>query len=353
VSVISIHRFAQLLAAQRRWKIRAMVDHLPAEPEPQPQAAMKQWRLKVGELLLQGSALLTTITALGWLLAPWVRNGAIPLDWLPQALLCFAAILTVAAVMFRSFRCWTAPTRQLCRLLPAIGRGEMPIGSIGGIDGGLRPLVPVLESLLQDLRRQRGELKKLEGEMRQRVANRTDALERAIGSLQQKASRDGLTGLYNRRMLDEHLPQLVERRKARSPGMCLLMMDIDHFKLLNDTLGHAAGDELLRSIGQLIRSSIREGDMAFRCGGDEFVVVLDDCGADDGHVMAERLISLVDGLTRTLHVPLAPRLSVGVCRLSDLDDPSPKALLEKADRLLYEVKAARKAALGLRDSRTR
>ena len=161
-----------------------------------------------------------------------------------------------------------------------------------------------------------------------------------------------LTGLYNRRMLDEHLPRLVERRKNASPGLCLLMIDVDHFKLLNDTLGHAAGDELLRSIGQLIRSTIREEDMAFRCGGDEFVIVLDDGAIDDGHIMADRLISLVDGLTRTLHVPLAPRLSIGVSRLSDLQDPTPQALMEEADRLLYEVKGARKAALGLRAAST-
>jgi diguanylate cyclase (GGDEF)-like protein len=329
-----------------------MVDPPPVPSEFEPQAATPWW-LKGSELLLQGSALLTAGAALTWLLAPVIQYGTIPLDWAPQALLCAAALLCVGAVMCRSYRRWASPIQQLIRLLPAIQQGEMPVGSLADVGGGLRPLVPVLEALLLELRRQRGEVKKQEAELRQRVANRTDALERAIGSLKQKASRDVLTGLYNRRMLDEHLPRLVERRKDSSPGLCLLMIDVDHFKMLNDTLGHAAGDELLRSIGQLIRSTIREVDMAFRCGGDEFVIVLDDCGADDGHVMADRLISLVDGLTRTLHVPLAPRLSVGVSRLSDLDDPTPQALLEEADRLLYEVKGARKAALGLRAARAR
>ena len=325
-----------------------MVDPIPEKCEPEPHAVMPPW-LKGVELFLQGSAFLTAIAALAWLLAPVFRYGTLPLDWAPQALLCVAAVLSISAALFRTFRWWSAPTRHLCQLLPAIERGDMPIGSLSQIDGGLRPLIPVLESLLHTMRRQRGEVKQQEAEIRQRVANRTDALERAIGSLKQKASRDVLTGLYNRRMLDEQLPRLVERRRSASPGLCLLMIDVDHFKLLNDTLGHAAGDELLRSIGQLIRSSIRDVDMAFRCGGDEFVVVLDDCGHEDGHVMADRLISLVDGLTRTLHVPLAPRLSIGVSRLSELDDPTPQALLEEADRLLYEVKGARQS--GARTSR--
>jgi len=329
-----------------------MVDPLPDESEPEPQAPT-QWWLKGGEIVLHGSALLTAMASLIWLLAPFAQYGTIPLDWAPQALLCTAAFLSIVAVMFGSYRWWASPIQRLVRLLPAIQQGEMPVGSLADIGGGLRPLVPVLEAMFHELRRQRGEVKKQEAEIRQRVANRTDALERAIGSLKQKASRDVLTGLYNRRMLDEYLPRLVERRKMSSPGLCLLMIDVDHFKMLNDTLGHCAGDELLRSIGQLIRSTIREVDMAFRCGGDEFIIVLDDCGSDDGHIMADRLISLVDGLARTLHVPLAPRLSVGVSRLCDLDDPTPQALLKEADRLLYEVKGARKAALGLRAARAR
>ena len=129
--------------------------------------------------------------------------------------------------------------------------------------------------MLRDSRRKRAEAAALEHETRQRIANRTDALERTIGSLRQQATRDVLTGLFNRRMLEEYLPQAVKRCKEARIGLCLLMIDVDHFKLLNDTLGHAAGDELLKTIGQLIRSTIREKDLAFRCGGDEFVVQLE------------------------------------------------------------------------------
>ena len=128
----------------------AMVDPPPVESEPEPQAATPWW-LKVIEIVLQGSALLIAIAALVWLLAPVIQYGTIPLEWTPQALLCAAAFLCVCAVTFRSYRWWASPTRRLIRLLPAIQRGDMPVGSLADIDGGLRPLVPVLEALLLEL----------------------------------------------------------------------------------------------------------------------------------------------------------------------------------------------------------
>jgi len=71
-------------------------------------------------------------------------------------------------------------------------------------------------------------------------------------------------------MLDQYLPQMVEKCRGAENRSSVLMIDVDHFKLLNDTLGHAAGDDFLRDIGQIIQSTIRDQDAAFRCGGDEF-----------------------------------------------------------------------------------
>src|SRR5690606_14641280 len=133
------------------------------------------------------------------------------------------------------------------------------------------PVAALLAEILHDLRQQKTAVAELHAETRQRVAQRTDALERQLGSLRQQASRDKLTGLYNRRMLDQCLNQLVDECRAGRRALCLLMMDADYFKQLNDTLGHAAGDDLLRSIGQIIRSALREQDLAFRYGGDEFI----------------------------------------------------------------------------------
>ena len=187
--------------------------------------------------------------------------------------------------------------------------------------------------------------------MSRRVATRTDALERMLGTLREKAARDPLTGLYNRRMLDETLPKLVEKATAGRTPLTVLMVDVDSFKLLNDTLGHAAGDELLRSIGQIVRSTARGSDYAFRCGGDEFVLLLDGSDAAAGEALADRLVSLVDALCRPLKVERRPRLSIGVAALGTTGDPTATALLAAADRALYEVKGQRKREAGLAEAR--
>jgi diguanylate cyclase (GGDEF)-like protein len=241
--------------------------------------------------------------------------------------------------------------RRLRQLLSEHQAGDDTIERLAEIEGGPRAIVPAIQELLRELRDQRAAIAGLELEMRQRIANRTDALERTIGTLRQQATRDALTGLFNRRFLDQYLPQCVVRHVKEKRDLCLLMMDLDNFKVLNDTLGHAAGDELLRAVGQLVRSAARGDDVAFRCGGDEFVVLLPGYGADAARALAERLTSLVDALGRTLKVPLPPRLAAGMATLSACPDPTPGGLLAEADRCLYEVKRARKgiAAGGLHE----
>jgi diguanylate cyclase (GGDEF)-like protein len=117
------------------------------------------------------------------------------------------------------------------------------------------------------------------------------------------------------------------------------MIDIDYFKPLNDTLGHAAGDQMLKSVAQIIRSTIRENDLAFRNGGDEFVVVLEECDAATGRVMAERLGALGDSLGRTFRLIPPPCLSIGLTTLAEVKDADAPALLRRADEVLYQVKA--------------
>jgi diguanylate cyclase (GGDEF)-like protein len=261
--------------------------------------------------------------------------------WESHVLISICTIVLIGLIALRQENKWVWPVRRINHMLPRIRHNEMSIDSLLQIRGGIEPLAEQVRLLLHELRKQERRVVELNEEMSQRVANRTDALERKIGSLKHQASRDPLTTLLNRRVLDQQLPQLVETCRARSVDLALLMIDVDHFKLLNDTLGHQAGDEMLRDVGQIIRSSIREQDAAFRCGGDEFVVILPGCGSDGGQALAERLCSLVIGLTRTFKVLKAPKLSIGVACLSDLSDPTPHNLMQEADKRLYAVKSAR------------
>lgn len=237
---------------------------------------------------------------------------------------------------------WRRPTRRLARLINELRAGEAPLAELDAIGGGPGVLVEPLRSILLDLREAKRENARLAEEMRTRILNRTDALERQLGAMKQQADRDPLTGLNNRRALDAMLPQVVAACRGASQDVCVLMIDVDNFKALNDTLGHAAGDEMLRSIAEVMRSSIREHDAAFRPGGDEFVVLLPRAARPIGERLGARLASLVDHMARPMRLARPPALSVGSASLSELPTGAGvKELLALADRRLYDAKAAK------------
>jgi diguanylate cyclase (GGDEF)-like protein len=300
--------------------------------------------------------LLTAVVAcvaLAWLLLPAIAGVSAPLQLVCRAALTIAGLLVLGLIMFIAWRRLHLERglgrelQHLLNILPRVRTGELPIDELKTIEGLLSPLSADLQEMLHELRQQRAAIAAIEAELPQRVASRTNALERTIGSLRQQAIRDPMTGLYNRRLLDQHLPPILDRCRLKKSNLSLLMIDVDHFKILNDTLGHAAGDELLRDIAQIIRCTIRENDVAFRYGGDEFVVVLEGFDAEAGQALGDRLVSLVDALAQTLRVEPKPRLSVGVATIKDIAKANPNALLQEADRLLYEEKRNRKREQGV------
>lgn len=291
----------------------------------------------------RGASILLSATALAWLARLLVVRDPVYGAWTLEVMLAIAAMMAGCWGVVHRYRTWTVPMRSLQDLLAKAHAGEIPIEQLGEVEGGPRAIVPAIQELLREIRLQQAAIVSLEMEMRQRVANRTDALERTIGSLRQQATRDSLTGLFNRRFLDQYLDQSVQRHLKERKDLCLLMIDVDHFKVLNDTLGHAAGDDLLKAIGQLIRSAARGEDVGFRAGGDEFVVLLPDSNAEAGRALGDRLTSMVDALAKTLRVPKRPRLAVGMTTLKDCPERTPEALLQGADRSLYELKRERQA----------
>ena len=263
----------------------------------------------------------------------WFRNVVVP-----------AWILGVAClVALRHERYWSSPTQRLLRLLPQVRQGKAAIESLAQVRGGIERLVPLVQDLLHEVRRRELEIVELNHEIGQRLANRTDALERRLDSLREQAARDPLTGLHNRRSLDALLARLLDEARLGGEDLGVLMIDVDHFKPLNDTLGHAAGDALLRDIGWLIRSSLGGRDVAVRYGGDEFLVLLPGSTRDATLALLRRLASLVDALAQPLRVRRPPRLSIGIAQLADLGHASAPELIGAADRNLYEVKNARRA----------
>jgi len=171
-----------------------------------------------------------------------------------QLMMAAALPVTLMWATVRRRRNWHEPLRQLEELVPLVREGEEPLDSLSKVGGKLAPLALVCQQMLRDIREEKLRIAQLEEEVRQRIVSRTEALERRIGALRQQAARDVLTGLFNRRTLDDYLPEAIERCKATSAPLCLLMIDVDNFKPLNDTLGHAAGDQMLKSLAQIIRS---------------------------------------------------------------------------------------------------
>jgi diguanylate cyclase (GGDEF)-like protein len=252
-------------------------------------------------------------------------------------MLAVVGLMTGGAVA-REFIYWRRSVRLMARIANDLRAGEVAMAELDRVGGGARFLVEPVRSILMDLREQKRLNAELNEEMRQRILSRTDALERQLGSMKTQAARDALTGLGNRRGFDAMLPQVFEACRTACEDLCVLMIDVDNFKPLNDTLGHAAGDELLKSMGEIIRSSIREHDSAFRVGGDEFVILLPRTNKALGEKLAGRLSSLVEHLVRPLKLAHPPALSIGAAALSDGKCREAKTLIDHADKHLYAVK---------------
>ncbi|MDD5563961.1 MAG: diguanylate cyclase [Thermoanaerobaculaceae bacterium] len=158
-------------------------------------------------------------------------------------------------------------------------------------------------------------------------------------TLQHLSVRDPLTGLYNRRYLEEALAREMRRAERHGTQLGLIMIDIDHFKRFNDTLGHDAGDALLRELGALLQRQVRTGDVACRYGGEEFMVVLQDVPPDLPRQRAERIREAAKEI-RVRHgerVLDAVTLSLGVALFPE-HGGSPDLLMRSADVALYRAK---------------
>jgi diguanylate cyclase (GGDEF)-like protein len=156
--------------------------------------------------------------------------------------------------------------------------------------------------------------------------------------LAQLSITDGLTKLHNHRYFQDHLTREIKRVDRNHAPLSMLLMDLDDFKQLNDRMGHAAGDELLLRIAQVMSESIRESDLLARYGGEEFVVLAPATDLDGATALAEKIRMAVEGLVLLLDVgsrPTRATISIGVARYAG----DRRAFFQSADRALYQAKA--------------
>ena len=155
------------------------------------------------------------------------------------------------------------------------------------------------------------------------------------------AVTDQLTGLYNRRYLATQMPRMIDDARAKSKPLSVMILDIDHFKRVNDTLGHDVGDEVLKEIARRLHLSVRGIDLACRYGGEEFVFVMPDTDPTFAEIVAERIRGAVakDPVRLASGDEVPVTASIGVSSLTEENaGQTPQTLLKSADEALYQAK---------------
>ncbi|MBS0321622.1 MAG: EAL domain-containing protein [Proteobacteria bacterium] len=259
--------------------------------------------------------------------------------------LSVVALLTLLALVATQLltRRLVAPLERLTRAARAVGAGRLDVYVPASASDETGLLTHTFNHMTQRLAASQAEVSSYQRTLEEKVAQRTKELEIATAHAYKLAQHDILTGLPNRSLLNSRLKQILAQAHRERVQVACLFLDFDHFKRINDTLGHDAGDQLLQAIAQRLTTAVRESDTVARLGGDEFVIVLP--GLDAAHATFE----IMTVLSRVREAFLAPfRLanqmptltcSVGVS-IYPLDAQDAATLIKQADTAMYAAKEA-------------
>lgn len=202
-------------------------------------------------------------------------------------------------------------------------------------------LSDLVEKLIRETNRQRdSNVRNLEkaNSLKQDISKMRDVLE----EMSEAAFEDALTGIANRRALDQTLQLLIEKADAADEPYCLILLDVDHFKRVNDDHGHTVGDRVLRFVAEMIKRSVKGGDFVARFGGEEFAIVLPNTAYQDGFQLAQNILKNISTARfkirkngKSLH---SITLSAGITELRH--DDSLESFIDRADSHLYAAKDA-------------
>ena len=259
--------------------------------------------------------------------------------------LSVVAALVIVAVVVTLFltRRLIAPIRQLMRAARAVGAGKLDVYVPAKSSDELGLLTHTFNHMTQRLAESQAEVATSQRTLEDKVTQRTKELQIATAQAYKLAQHDILTGLPNRALLNERLRQIVAQAARDGHQVACLFLDFDHFKRINDTLGHDAGDQLLQAVAQRLTSAVRESDTVARLGGDEFVLILPSL--DPAHAAFE----VMTVLTRVRESFLAPfrivdqtptlTCSIGVS-VYPVDATDPNGMIKQADTAMYAAKEA-------------
>jgi diguanylate cyclase (GGDEF)-like protein len=191
--------------------------------------------------------------------------------------------------------------------------------------------------LINELTEANATLERRVEERTQRLRSQNQALREAHDRIEQLSRKDALTELTNRRWLDEILHGEAERARRYDVPFCVVMIDLDHFKDVNDTFGHAVGDQVLIAVARALESSARMSDVVARYGGEEFLALLPNSAVEQAWVLAERMRAGVRGIPLPFRSePMTASFGVAQWR----PDDTVAGLVDRADEALYRAKRA-------------
>lgn len=340
LEILIVDKKAAVLYPQRLMGLGGLPDGMPTQQQPYANTAWDDGR---EYLTSQVAVDARTQNDLGWriVVRQPLKTALQPLYTLRTRLLVLGlfATLVFALVALRLARSVSQPIEQLASAARQIERREAAPQYPQAT--GVREVAQLsqsMQSMTESLLQREHELEALNQTLEQQVQQRTAALEEANRQLEQLATRDALTGLYNRRSFDEKLKDCVHTSKRSGRSFALLVLDADHFKRINDTHGHSTGDAVLQRLAGLLTEHMRSTDFVARYGGEEFVVLLPETHhALEATTVAEKVRLAVEQAIFPGVGHITVSIGIG---LWDPGSPGSKDLFHRADEALYQAKSA-------------
>lgn len=231
---------------------------------------------------------------------------------------------------------------EVCRKLRRPGEGPYRYLLLVTAKDNKQDIVAGLEAGADDYLTKPFDVDELRARVRSgtRILQLQDALLKAHEKLQFEAAHDGLTGIWNRRAILDLLKKEVERHHRNGQSLGIIMADVDHFKRVNDSYGHPAGDTVLRQVSERIAKSLRGYDFVGRYGGEEFLVIVPGCDAENLRISAERIRNSISNHSMETDAgQISLTISLGVVSVQANSVYDYETMLQAADTALYRAKA--------------